>query len=51
MISIEKDVSRMQLVIKIDRDDAIRAGTSQDEYNALICRISKLIYEEMRGSK
>lgn len=51
MISIDKDVRKMQLVIRIDRDDAIRAGTCQDEYNALICRISKLIYEEMRRTK
>lgn len=51
MISIDRDAYRMQLVIRIDRDDAIRAGMNQEEYNALICRISKLIYEEMRGSK
>lgn len=49
MIKIQRDMRRMQYVITIDRDDVIRGALSQDDYNNLICRISKLIYEEIRG--
>lgn len=38
----------MQYIIKLDYEDLNRASRSQDEYNNLICRISKAIYEEMR---
>ena len=46
---MERDIRSMQWVIRIDRDDIYRAFTSQDEYNALIAKLSKLIYETTKG--
>lgn len=48
MIKIERDVRQMHLLIRIGREDVDRAFTSQTEYNALIAKISKLIYEEVQ---
>ena len=47
-MKIERDPFRMEYVIRIDREEVERAFTSQDEYNALIAKLSKLIYEEER---
>ena len=49
MIKIERDLGPMQYVVRIDREDLERAFTSQSEYNALIVKISKLIYEAGKG--
>lgn len=50
-MEIDRDVRKMQLLIKIDREEVRRAFTSQDEYNAFIARLSKMIYdyEHKRG--
>lgn len=48
MITIDRDLRSMMYIIRIDREDIRRGAMSQDEYNNLICRISKLIYEEIR---
>ena len=44
-MTIERDIRNLQWVLHLDRDEVKRAFTSQDEYNALIANISKLIYE------
>ena len=48
-MNIEQDIRRLQYVIRIDREEFNRAFISQDEYNALIVKISKLIYEQGKG--
>ena len=48
MIKIEYDVRKMQYILRIDYDDVRHGALNQDNYNNLICRISKLIYEEIR---
>ena len=48
-MQIEQDSRRLQYVIKIDREEFNRAFTSQVEYDALIVKISKLIYEQGKG--
>lgn len=47
-MKIERDVYKMNYVIRIEREEVERAFTSQDEYNALIAKISKLIYEDVQ---
>lgn len=44
-MEIDRNVYKMQLLIRIDREEVQRAFTSQNEYNAFIARLSKLIYE------
>ena len=48
-MNIEQDIRRLQYVITIDREEFNRAFTSQDEFNALIVKISKLIYKQGKG--
>jgi len=47
MIKIERDMRSMRYIITIDREDVILGAMNQNNYNNLICRISKLIYEEI----
>lgn len=44
-MEIERDLFKRDYYIKIEREELIRAFTSQDEYNAFIAKLSKLIYE------
>ena len=47
MIKIERDMRKMRYIIIIDREDIMLGAMNQDNYNNLICRISKLIYDEI----
>lgn len=48
---MERDIRRLQWVVTFDRDEIEKAFTSQTEYNALIAKLSKLIYETTKGRR
>ena len=50
-MKIERDAYRQECVVRIEREELKRAFKSQDEYNALIAKISQMIYETGRKGR
>ena len=47
MIRLDYDMQKMQYTIVIDREEIKNGALNCENYNNLISRISKLIFEEM----